>query len=349
METVVLRADAGPEIGAGHVMRSLALAQGLAEAGRRPIFVMGAGAEGIETRVRDEGVEVAPVDATPGSEQDAEATARIARDAGAGWVVVDGYRFGPSYHRAVDASGARRLAIDDRGDAAARDADLVLNQNLHAAEELYGADPRATLLLGPRFALLRREFRAQSDVPRSIPAVARRLLVTFGGSDPRGMTERVLAAVDLLDPGLDLAVVVGASNPRRDAIEARCKRLRQAARVVYDARDMPDLMRWADIAVCSGGSTVWELAFMGVPALVGATAPVEELLVQGLAARGLFASIAALADASPKEIASAIESLVGDPLCRARMSDMGRSVVDGQGVRRVVAAMDEGRGGHGHS
>jgi len=349
MTAVVLRADAGPEIGAGHVMRSLALAQGLAEAGRRPIFAVGAGTGAVEARLRAEGVDVAPILAPSGSDEDAEATTRIARDARADWVVIDGYRFGAAYHRAVAAGGLRRLAIDDRGDAAAREADLVVNQNLHAEAQLYGPAPRATLLLGPRYALLRKEFRARSVPPRSVAAIARRLLVTFGGSDPRAMTERVLDAVDRLDPALEVAVVVGASNQRKDAIEERCRRLRQPARVLYDAHDMPALMRWADVAVCSGGSTVWELAFMGLPALVGATAPVEELLVRGLAVRGLFTPIASLPTAPPTVLATAIESLLGDPARRARMSELGRSVVDGQGVPRVVATMGEGRGGHGHS
>ena len=108
-----------------------------------------------------------------------------ARAAGAGWIVLDGYHFDGSFQDGLVAGGRRVLALDDYCHAGWYHADLVLNQNAGAEAVLYAnRAPTTVLLLGPRFALLREEFREWSGQHRRIPLCARRVVVTLGGSDP---------------------------------------------------------------------------------------------------------------------------------------------------------------------
>src|SRR5262249_34983029 len=117
--------------------------------------------------------------------------------------------------------GLQHLLIDDLGHASRYLADLVLDQNVCARELLYeGRAPGTKLLLGPRYALLRREFRMWGAWRRNIPKRAERVLVMLGGSDPDNVTRRVIQALQSLsDDRLKVAVVYGPMNPHIERLE----------------------------------------------------------------------------------------------------------------------------------
>ena len=95
---LIIRADASTEIGTGHVMRCLALAQAWQDAGNKATFVMAMKSPAIEARLRSEGFEVVIVQQTPGSAEDAVQTEGVANQHNAQWIVVDGYQFGRQRH-----------------------------------------------------------------------------------------------------------------------------------------------------------------------------------------------------------------------------------------------------------
>lgn len=341
---LVLRADATTTLGTGHVMRCLALAQAWQDAGGHAVFVIAAGSPGLETRLRAEGCEVLPLHTEPGSAEDAAHTAALAAQRRAAWLAVDGLHFGGAYQRALKTSGLRVLAIDDGGNAGDYHADVVLNQNLNADERLYTRrQPSTRLLLGPAYALLRREFLSFSRIERRVPDVAEHVLVTLGGSDPHNMTLTVVRALQTsVGRPLEVVVVVGGANPYAPAIEAAAAASAGAMRVIRNAANMPELMAWADVAISSGGTTVWELAFMGVPSLVGLIAPIEEQAAVGLESHGLFRVIGWFDRLPTDELAAIIRSYVEDRAARLEASTRARQVVDGKGRRRTIDAMLHG-------
>jgi UDP-2,4-diacetamido-2,4,6-trideoxy-beta-L-altropyranose hydrolase len=101
-------------------------------------------------------------------------------------------------------------------------------------------------------------------------------------------------------------------------------------------------MAGSDLAITSGGSTVWELARMGCPALVVETVPVESLLVSGLTRVGLFASLGPASALTIESMADAIAARIDDARWRAAMSNLGMQLVDGKGAMRVVDALSVG-------
>jgi UDP-2,4-diacetamido-2,4,6-trideoxy-beta-L-altropyranose hydrolase len=339
--TLLIRADADTRMGTGHVMRCLALAQAWQDSGGRVRLAAASLTPALEARLRQEGIAVERWDVAPGSEADAARLSQAIVQLRAPWVVVDGYQFTSEYQRAVKSAGGKLLVIDDYGHASPYMADLVLNQNVHAAKALYRQrEPATRLLLGPSYALLRREFWSWRTWQRVIPPVARRLLVTLGGSDPDNVTLRVIEAVAELDlDGLETIVVVGGSNPHVTALEAAAGGCRTAMRLVTDVTDMPHWMTWADAAVTAAGGTLWELAMLAVPSLTLILADNQEPAARYLDEHGIFSTLDWGPRATPGLIAGKLSHLLQSGDLRQQCSRKAAALVDGGGVFRVVEAM----------
>jgi UDP-2,4-diacetamido-2,4,6-trideoxy-beta-L-altropyranose hydrolase len=308
-------------------MRCFALAQAWRGSGGTAIFVSAEITPALEARLARDGFETARISATPGTKQDAAKSQEIARARNASWMVADGYNFGPAYQRDIQAAGLRLLLLDDYGHAGEYSADLVLNQNLGASADLYAQrEPHTRLLLGPRYALLREEFLRWHDWERKIPAVARKVLVTLGGSDPDNVTSCVVDALRHRTD-VEMRIVVGGSAPHFDPLSSS---VRPPSAVIRDATNMSELMAWADMAVTAAGTTSWELAFMGLPSLMLVLAENQ----RGVAAALENANFARTTN--PEQVAEDLNDLLSDEELRTKFSKEGRRLVDGQGTRRVV-------------
>ena len=182
----VLRADADPNIGMGHLMRTLALGEGLVELGWRVALAFNAPPE-VAPATETASIAWSPVSGHTGTVEDALQVAALEPDL----VVVDGYQFDASFYVELGDRGCRYAVIDDNGETSARDPVLVLNQNPHAAASTYAHLPSSRLLLGLEFALLRRAIR-DIEAEGGGAEHRARVLVSIGGSDPLGLTVPVV-------------------------------------------------------------------------------------------------------------------------------------------------------------
>jgi UDP-2,4-diacetamido-2,4,6-trideoxy-beta-L-altropyranose hydrolase len=347
---LLIRADASVEMGTGHVMRCLALAQAWQDAGGSAAFAMAESTPATVARLAAEGFQVCPVAESAGTKEDANSTAELARARAAEWIVVDGYQFGAGYLEIIKSSGRRLLCLDDAGGSESYSADLVLNQNLNATEDLYlKRRPETRLLLGTRYALLRREFVKWRGWKRDVETPGNKVLITMGGSDPGNVTLEVLEALRTAVAGnLEAVIVVGGSNPHFESIVRVAESFPGKIRVQRDAANMAELMAWADIAVSAAGSTCWEMCMLGLPAIVLDIAPNQERLSRELEREGCAIHIAQ-ADFSQAGISSdnskvvaireKIELLMQSSQIRGGISRRAAELVDGNGAGRVVAAM----------
>jgi UDP-2,4-diacetamido-2,4,6-trideoxy-beta-L-altropyranose hydrolase len=336
--TLLVRTDASVEIGSGHVMRCLALAQAWQSEGRKVTFLMADAAPALEARINAEGFAVIHHPHPDGSAADSYHTIAIAQTLGTKRVVVDGYHFGAVYQQQLKAAGLKMLFIDDNGHADHYAADWVLNQNIHAHEGLYPhREPYTQLLLGTEFALLRQEFWPWRGWRRQIVPVARKILVTLGGSDPDNVTLKVIQALqEVTVPNLEAIVVVGGSNPNFEGLQT----LATSSSVKFDLHrnvdNMPELMAWADVAIAGGGSTCWELAFMGLPSLIIALAENQVGIVQTLASMGVILSFSESKTFAQESLSHAIKQLLNDHNTRNSLTSRGQRLVNGQGAHIVV-------------
>jgi UDP-2,4-diacetamido-2,4,6-trideoxy-beta-L-altropyranose hydrolase len=345
-ERLLVRADADARMGTGHLMRCLAMAQAWHDAGGRVSFLTACRLPELNARLTSEGVQVEPLSSEPGSDNDAEETREAAQRLGAGWVVLDGYHFTGAFQRRIRGEGVRLLALDDYGHADHYAADLVLNQNLYAAEDLYRArEPYTSLLLGTRFALLRREFWPWRGWKRVVPAAARKVLVTLGGSDPDRVTLKVVEALGKVQlPGLEAMVVVGGGNLRGDELEAAARRHEGIIHLRSNVTDMPELMAWADVAVAAGGTTTWERALLGLPSLVIVLAENQRKLADAVRQAGLGWDLGWHERVGVPALVDSLERLLANAEERSTMARRGPELVDGHGAARVTALLAHGEG-----
>jgi len=339
--TLAIRADASVAIGTGHVMRCLALAQSWQDSGGNAVFAMAESTAAIRQRLLPESCAVFTIEGAPGSPEDARALISLAREQGAKWVAVDGYKFNGDYQDALKAAGLKVLFLDDYGHAGHYSADLVLNQNLSADPRLYThRECNTRLLLGTCYCMLRREFNAWRGWKREIPDAARKILVTVGGSDPDNVTLRVMRAIENIKvPDLDLVVVVGGSNPHLDSVQRAASSFEHKPRVVTNVANMSELMAWADLAISGAGSTCWEMCALGLPALLICVAENQKVSAERLAAAGAARLLDIREPIAVDAITAEVEDLARSRSLRERICRTGCELVDCNGASRVVSVM----------
>ena len=339
--SIIFRVDAFAGIGTGHLMRCLALAQAWKDARRGKVaFITYCESKRLLALLRKEKFSVHLLEAPYPHASDWNLTKKMLASAPSCWVVLDGYHFGADYQVNIKKMGNRLLVIDDTAKLDHYYADIVLNQNLYAADLNYNCESYARLLSGTQYVLLRREFTKRIGFKKHVPKIATKLLITLGGVDRNNLSEKILVAMQGLNTAkIKIVLIAGHANPNFDKL---CKVARKAGfpvKILRGVQNMPKYMAWADMAISSGGTTVWELAFMGVPSLIGSTTPIEEYLQQGIRKYGMFIGIGSLHEISTTELSNTLDELARNQDLRRNQSVLERRMVDGQGCKRVLAAM----------
>jgi UDP-2,4-diacetamido-2,4,6-trideoxy-beta-L-altropyranose hydrolase len=285
MKFLCIRADADSQIGTGHVMRCLALAQAWCASGGGVQFVTKSTASSILSRLREDGITVHFLKSARGSSFDASETTVVARRVDAEWLVLDGYDFNSEYIESIQSVGIKVLAIDDLGRGNLGAADIILNQNIYASASLY--PEKLGLLLGLKFALLRREFTSVDRIPKRCVDFVSRVLVTLGGSDFHNITRSVLHLLSAYNQTrIEITVIVGPENRHLDSIISTEVSGHDIS-VLVNPPDLAEIMATADLVVSAAGSSCWEFAFLGVPMLLVVTAENQRYVASGLEEKGI--------------------------------------------------------------
>lgn len=357
---IAFRVDASPQMGIGHLMRCLTLADALRAQGARVRFVSRHLPEHLHRRLLEHQHECVLLDSAPvapdsddgshahllgtSAAADADETCRALSDRRWDWLVVDHYALGAVWEMSVRAVAKRILAIDDLSNRR-HECDLLLDQNhLPDGDARYrGHVPDdCQLLVGPRYALLRPEYREYRAGMGKRTGPARRVLVFFGGTDPQNMTELAMRALSLPElRHLELDVVCGGDSSRRESLE------RQAAQrpgtTIHGPRPhLADLMAGADLAVGAGGSTTWERMCLGLPSLVITLADNQVAVADWLAREGLIRLVGHASAVTLEDVRDAVVAALPRDQHRASI-DKGMALSDGRGVPRVVGALESSR------
>jgi UDP-2,4-diacetamido-2,4,6-trideoxy-beta-L-altropyranose hydrolase len=329
-------ADAGQDVGGGHVMRCLALAEALRGHGAACAFLAAPAAAPVLERFADGAVERLPAEGG-GPDALAGQAARAAGEWRADIIVADHYGLGADQHRRLREGGRRLAVIDDLTDRVLA-CDLVIDPTLGRGADAYGAvAPRAKALTGPNWALIRPEFaaaRAAALKGRRNEEAPRKLLISLGLTDVGGVSAKVLAAVQPLAQRLDIEVVVGSGAPSRAALDRQL-----GISVRTDARNMAELIGAADIGIGAGGASVWERACLGLPSILVILADNQRPQALELADRGAVLAVDAQAADFPRRLATAFSDLRTDPRLRSRLSQVSAALCDGRGAVRAAEAV----------
>lgn len=347
---LVLRCDATSNIGAGHVMRCLALGEAWRSYGGNVILLGHLESTVIANHIRDAGIVYISSSSEFSPEDDLRQLADLFLSIRESerilpwpvWLVLDGYYFDTQYQNAIRRLGYHLCVVDDTSHLDFYDTDVILNQNLGSEALRYSCPDGTQLLLGTRYTLLRSPFLSAQAVEQAVPELAVNVLVTFGGSDTKNQIPKVLRALKRINrPSLTARLVLGFSFIETEEFHLALKGIANLHNVELLSRteDMPQLMHWADMAISAGGSTTYELAFMGVPMLLTIVAENQHGIVQALHNAGAAISLGECEQLTEEDLSSAIMRVCKDKKLRREMSRLARTIVNGEGNKRVISAL----------
>jgi UDP-2,4-diacetamido-2,4,6-trideoxy-beta-L-altropyranose hydrolase len=321
MTKILFICAAGASVGGGHVMRSLTLADALAERGAACAF-----------KTTPEVAKVLDAFA-PGM-------ARTDGDEGFDALVFDSYALGADDHRAI-AKGRPALVIDDLADRPLA-AELVLDSGpARRAQDYAGlVAPETRLLLGPAYAPVRPAFaalRQDALARRAGTPPVRRILVSLGLTDVGGITGRVAALLRPIVGDIALDLVVGGGAPSLPTLWAQVAE-DPRLELHVDTQHMPGLLLEADLAIGAGGSTTWERCVLALPTLTLILADNQAAAARALEAAGVTPCLDVGAPDFDTAFGAAVEALLADGRQRAALSAASATVCDGLGAGRAAEA-----------
>lgn len=310
----LIRADATAEMGIGHLMRTIALGQMLQDAACEVHFATIAHNAEMIQGLQAENFSVHLMSAPFSEGDDASSLARIGRGISASWIVIDGYHFSATYEKKVQeaVASARILRIDDLP-RIHHSADVLLSQNFGAQNLNFSTEVSTQKLLGLEFLLLRREFRkARSEAKRSATHTPKRLLVTLGGGTPQGDIASLKIARALFDlDACQLEVVYIAGRMSANKAELK-KCISPNHRLLDFCDDMAREMSQADFAIVAGGSSMWELMYLGVPFSAVALTEDQKAYIELLAEHRLCLNLGLHTTLEPTCVKSAVTRFLSD-------------------------------------
>ena len=352
---VAFRVDASSLIGTGHFMRCLTLADELKQRGARIHFVSRHLPGNCVELLATGNYKYTPlIDSADSSEsgdddyshwlgtsqqEDAEETIRALSDKAWDWLVVDHYALSERWETPLRKIAKRIFVIDDLANRS-HDCDVLLDQNFYEdmdSRYIGKVSQRCSLLLGPRYAVLREEFYRirQTIGPRF--GAAKRILVFFGGVDRNNFTAKTIGVLkDIQDGSIQVDVVLGAQHPFGDQIKSQCADYGFVCHV--QSTRMADLMGQADVAIGAGGVATWERCCLGLPTLTICTAENQHKQIADAAGECLVYA-PDIGDEWSNDIQLHMKALMGNSHLRHLISRNGMKAVDGRGVSRVVAAL----------
>lgn len=341
---ILIRCDGGAALGMGHVSRCLALAGELRDAhGCDVIFAMRDPDSAGVAAVRSEGYAVDPVAATEDADYGPSLIAQTRARAARAIVVDVRDALSRAALDAVRASGVRVVMIDDGSDRRFA-SDLAFYPPVPQVEEMDWSGFAGRRFSGWEWVLLRREFSgarafAEDGAGSESPAID--ILVAMGGSDPAGMTEFAIAALNRLPMRLAVHVVVGPAFARTLALVDVVAQSKHAVHVSDAPGAMAPLMRASRLAVSSFGVSAYELAACGVPAVHLCLTADHARSSSAFEREAIAVSLGVFDGIQPQQIAEAAGGLLADAGRRAQMAARARSLVDGRGAARVARLVAE--------
>lgn len=356
---VALRADASFQMGNGHVMRCLTLADSLKQSGVECHFLCREHPGHLIEFIRDKGypVFILPYEqlgsvepngpahaAWLGSTQkeDEQFCQSILQALKPDWLVVDHYALDSRWERAMRYHCGRLMIIDDLADRP-HQCDVLLDQNLGRRLTDYAElVPReCNIMIGPKYALLRPEFPAlrEYSLNRRAQSKLQNILITMGGVDQHNAAGRVLSALKQcrLPDGIRISVAMGPKAPWLKQIQAIAANMPWSTEILVNVSDMAQRMADCDLAIGAAGSTSWERCCMGVPTLMAVLAHNQVAIAEALTLSGAAILIGAPENVEFEEqCALEVAKLLQVDGRLMAMSNAAASVTNGTGTDTVI-------------
>lgn len=356
---ILLRVDASLNVGTGHMMRCLALANEAKQHDWECIFVLRDPEDRIVEYISSFDHRVKKLvshdnekiidNTTAHSDwlsvsqtQDANETVEVIRDLKPDWIIVDHYALDAIWFKIIDNTNAKILVIDDLGDRELI-CDVLVDQNLGASAEKYdGKLPiNCRLLLGPTYALLRGEFKSwrEQSVKGRLDRNIENILITMGGVDVDNHTLQILKEISKSDCAMKCSfkVLVGGSYPHTKKLHEFLKTSKLKVSVLSNVNNVAHIMCESDLCIGAAGSTSWERCCLGLPTITFTIADNQIKIAEQLSQK----NVAIYSDLT--NLLTDFEQffdISGKELQRV-LSTNSYQICDGLGIPRVLAELEK--------
>lgn len=365
---VTFRADASVQIGTGHVMRCLTLAEELRRQGHKCLFICRKHEGHLESLITQMGFDLHLLcspeqsDTFARDEQapahiewlgvswqtDAKQTFEVLTRYNTDWLVVDHYALDAKWERQLAEVVGQIMVVDDLADRNHYCA-MLLDQNLGRETADYDerVPPTCEKLIGPLYALLRPEFAELRPISleRRRSMELKRILVSMGGVDRNNITGQVLETLSVSDlpKEVELDIIMGGSAPHVEAVKKQAAELPFPSRVDVNVSNMAERMCAADFSIGAAGSTSWERCCLGLPSIMILLANNQKLIGAALKSAGC-AELSSISEVNVR-VRDVIIKINKQRSVLKKMSGNSQKVCDGKGCLRVVAALNHGKWG----
>lgn len=339
MNDVAFRVDAGPEIGIGHLMRCIALANAFPD-GCKIIFISKL-KDSVIKKLEDTPYQLFSIDEDIDYDDEIDYVKNILDENDIDIFVGDTYQV----HSSHDIDENYLLEVKKFVDTTVvispkvslvLPSDILINGNVFASTLEYKTSNEDTIfLLGPKYALLREEFQDLPD--RDINEDVSNILVTMGGADPSNLIPKVLEAIHNIDnEGIHVDIVIGPAVYNDGKILDSIKEFEYEICLVFNTKKISKLMLRSDLAISAGGGTLYELAVTGTPAIVLLQADNQIPVAESMEEEGTIMNMGFGNRLKIDRLADSIEELINNSDKRSEMSKRGKELMDGLGAKRCV-------------
>jgi UDP-2,4-diacetamido-2,4,6-trideoxy-beta-L-altropyranose hydrolase len=280
---MVFRVEGEPNIGLGHLMRCMALAQSLVKQGHVVFFFMSEGSQHFCCNRADWSGTIFRI-ADMDKMAEPEWLAKQCVDLRADWLLLDGYQFDKDYRHKLQSTEFKLAVFDDINNSGALYADLVINGAPNAALHSYQLTaPDALLAIGQSYQVLRQEFL---QLTNRNWADRKSLTLMFGGSDPKKLTIKVLQSLQKINASMPITIITGAAYAGLNGLADLIKTSGLDITHLHDCQNMAAVLINSRLALSAAGGSQFELLACATPSILVVVADNQQSASQDAVSQG---------------------------------------------------------------
>jgi UDP-2,4-diacetamido-2,4,6-trideoxy-beta-L-altropyranose hydrolase len=350
-DDIAIRVDANPEMGLGHLLRCLALAQGLLaeRVNLKVVFLMSLESEALALSRADWIGEIMVLPQNLGLDQEPNWVAQYCQINQVKAIVLDGYQFDSDYRQNLaKTTTLLKVVFDDNNNSGPLFADIVINGASSAAQLGYALSaPKATFCIGEQYRILRQEFcQQQYNLPWS---KRDKLTLVMGGSDPRNMTLQILQGLAKLGFHDEITVVTGSAYQHTRELKQTIQHSMLLIKHIENCQKMAALFGQSRVVISAPGGPPFELFACPTPALLLVVADNQLNATQEASKQGWCESIDVRCDSNLQQVITRLSFLWSEPKLLNSMYQHAKQWSDTQGSSRVakeiLSSLSENRHG----
>jgi UDP-2,4-diacetamido-2,4,6-trideoxy-beta-L-altropyranose hydrolase len=334
---VVFRVEGEPNIGLGHVMRCLALAQSLVMCGHAVFFFMSQRSQQFCHNRTDW---LGKILLIPETDKNIESDWLVKQctDLCADWLILDGYQFDQNYRHSLQCDTFKLAVFDDMNNSGALFADMVINGALNAALHGYQLTaPNALLAIGKDYQVLRQEFLQRADIKCS---ERKSFSIMFGGSDTQNMTIKVLQSICQSDASMPIIIITGAAYDGLHALADLIKSSELDITHLHDCQNMAAVLMNTQLALSAAGGSQFELLACATPSILVVVAENQKNASQDALSQG-WCQVVNSEYSSADELVMQCLSLWQQPELLRSMHQKALLIPQVDGAKNIVGLMSD--------